>query len=197
MMFTVDERAELKKRILNASIYYGKKINLDVAEMYVQALDSFSFTQVSEAINFYAKNPKNKFMFLAADLIEIIDPQPSEENLAREIASRITSAVSTHGWVNAKSAKEFIGEIGWKIVERKGGWSYICENLGMSLDPLNFEAQCRELAKTQLHAHSNPKFENLLEQMAKGNKLLDRPKSENELTERKQVLLEQAEKLKE
>jgi hypothetical protein len=48
------------------------------------------------------------------------------------------------GYCNAGQAEKYIGPDGWRIVQRQGGWTYICENLGRNLNPGTFQAQLRD-----------------------------------------------------
>lgn len=162
-----NERSQLANVILTTAKYYNKPVDRDMISMMVDDLSEFDFEKIMVAYKTFRLSPENKFFPLPAQIISIVKPTPSSELLSREIASRITGAVTKFGYSNTLLAKEFIGELGWKVVERKGGWSYICENLGLSLDPGTFEAQARELAKTELVKSTNPEFGLLLDSAIK------------------------------
>lgn len=194
---TPHEIAALKKRILAASVYYGRQFTTDVIDMYVEFLSDLSMEDVMNAIKAYCMNGKNKFMFNAAQLREIINPEPSPDDVSREIASRITQAVTQYGYCNTSHAREYIGEIGWEVVQRKGGWNHICQNLGVSIDPTVFEAQCRELSKIKVLSGTQPNYEMLLNVASYGNvHRMPQPASREQLEERKTLLLNQVSKLK-
>ncbi|WP_289460478.1 hypothetical protein, partial [Klebsiella pneumoniae] len=63
---------------------------------------------------------------------------------AQEVSGRIREAISKFGYANQQDAREYIGSLGWKVVERFGGWIYLCENHGLDLNPLTFFAQARD-----------------------------------------------------
>jgi hypothetical protein len=105
---------------------------------------------VMGALTSYRRDPRNRSMPLPAQLRAIINPEVDPESQAREIAARIQGAVTKFGWCNAPSAREYIGETGWRIVETRGGWSHLCQNLGITIDPTAFEAQVREQAKASV-----------------------------------------------
>ena len=188
------QKLDIKKRIVNAATYYTKPMNSEVVEMYMNVLSGFEFGELCDAINKYAM--KGKFMFTVADLIAIMRPEPDDEAVAREVASKITKAITKFGWSNSHDAREFVGELGWKVVERKGGWNYICQNHGHILDSTTFEAQARELVKTEIKSTNNPYYKEMLEGISSGMSLNEAiQKSESTIEERKKILLDQAKKL--
>ena len=132
------------------SAYYRSKLDDQVLIMYANDLEDLDFTLVKNALDQYRRNPKNKTLPLPAQIREIIQPEIDSDSLAKEIASRITGAISKFGWSNSGSAREFIGEDGWAVVERSGGWMYLCENHGITIDHGTFQAQSRDLLKARL-----------------------------------------------
>lgn len=86
-----------------------------------------------------------------AEILDAIGKGEADEtqlslDQAREAASRIVDSVSKFGHSNFEGAKTYIGELGWAVVTRQGGWASICEmltydNMGM------LQAQWRELAQ--------------------------------------------------
>jgi len=188
----------LKKLIIHVAEYYDRDIKPAAVLMMANDLKEYPLDEINQAYEKYRKADKLFKFPMPAQIIAIMCPEPSEENLAREIASKISQAVTKFGWPNADDAKNYIGEIGWRVVERRGGWSYICQNLGVSIDPMTFEAQSRELAKVAILAHNNPRYNDMLEQLSKGMRLIDyAPKTTEELDQRKKMLLDQAKKLEE
>lgn len=166
------EFVELKKLIIYVSDYYGRELKPETITMMANDLREFSLEEVRKAYEKFRKEDKLFKFPMPAQIISIIRPLPSGEDQAKEIAARITHAVSKYGYPNGKEARIYIGEIGWKIVERKGGWNYICQNLGThALNAGTFEAQVREQAKMELVKHNNPRFGKLLNQLASGNSL--------------------------
>lgn len=190
---TSQEIATLKKRIIAASVYYGRQINLDVVDMYIDFLSDLSFEAIMSAIKAYCLDGRNRHMFNAAQLREIVSPVPDAESIAKEIASRITESITSFGWCNGEGARKYIGEIGWEIVRRKGGWMNICQNHGVTIDPGMFEAQTRELAKVQIACGQNPEFGLALKAASYGElKLVPQFQTLEEIEERKIKLLQQA-----
>lgn len=139
----------LKEIIILTASYYGKTLSAPILEMYVDDLKEFPEEKIIAAYAAYRKNPKNKTFPLPAQIIEILSPEVSPNTQAHEIASRIRESIGRFGYSNPPEAEQYIGPIGWKIVKRMGGWSYLCQEVGLSIQPDAFFAQCREMAKSQ------------------------------------------------
>jgi hypothetical protein len=52
----------------------------------------------------------------------ILDP----EELGQQIAAKIEEAMEKIGGYNPQYAQNFLGPLGWKIVQENGGWNAIC-----------------------------------------------------------------------
>jgi hypothetical protein len=155
------------------SAYYAQDLSDSVLKMYCDDLVDLDFSTVSTAMSSWRLNPKNNRMPLPAQIRQMVCPEIDQDSVAREIASRVIAAVSKFGYTDPNGAKEYIGETGWEIVRRFGGWQYICENLGVTLDLTMLTAQVRDLAKV----HSTYSQENLQKKISNGysdveNKLL-------------------------
>lgn len=79
----------------------------------------------------------------------VIRPEALIDAEAREAASRVICAVSKFGYSQPEAAKEWMGSLGWFIVDRAGGWNNLCEFLDHDNQGMH-EAQFRELAKAQI-----------------------------------------------
>lgn len=138
------ERQQVGVLIANTAQYYGKELRREVISMMISDLEDLPIDLVLKAYETYRKNPNSKFFPLPAQIREIISPKNSPEAEGREISSRVILAVGKFGWSNSSEAKAFIGEIGWKAVQEFGGWQYICENLGRTLNVGILSAQIRD-----------------------------------------------------
>ena len=146
---TQQERDTLGRTLTEIAIYFGKDFPKEQAVLYINTLLKLvpaSLYDYLQGLDRYTKNGGKTFPtpFMLKPYIE---NKPNAEQLSHEIASRIRYAISEIGWSSPTKAKEFIGTVGWKIVERSGGWQYLCENHGVKLQPLTYFAQCRDLAK--------------------------------------------------
>jgi hypothetical protein len=145
-MMTPEEIKEVKKGIALTAVYYARNLSGDVIGMMADDLRDLPYAAVSEAFKAYRNNSKNKSFPLPAQIRDMVSPTETPESIARDTAARIQQAVVNLGYSNGNEAKLFIGPAGWRIVERFGGWSYLCQNLGLTISATTFHAQARELA---------------------------------------------------
>lgn len=138
--------SRIKEIIIMTASYYGKPISEAVLEMYVEDLDGLDTDLVIGAYKAYRRDPKNWQMPLPAQIRDMIEPQETPEAAARDLASKISGAIVKFGHPNENLARNYIGEKGWAIVQRWGGWSYLCANHGTIIDPGQFYAQVRDHA---------------------------------------------------
>lgn len=132
--------------VTKLGMYYDKALNATQVSMYADHLMALTPDELREAIRIYQLNPENKFFPLPATLIALMKPAESSElDIAREVAAKIIQAVSKFGSYRSKDARESIGEHGWKVVERQGGWVNICQDLNESTKGM-MQAQMRDLA---------------------------------------------------
>ncbi len=137
----------VKEAIILTANYYNRTLSEVVLAMYCEDLAETPSEKVVAAYHAWRKNPANTYFPLPSQILGMINPQIDENHVAREIAARINGAAVKFGYTNPEKAREFIGEIGWAIIDRRGGWNYLCSNLGTTIDPTTFEAQIREQAK--------------------------------------------------
>lgn len=147
---TQQDRIEIGEMWLGLAAMYGKEIQRAALSMMLDAVSDLPADRVKIALREWARVSKNRSHPLPADLIAQVFPTVDDDSMAREIASRIVGAVSKFGWPNPTEAKQYIGDVGWGIVERYGGWLFVCQNLGVTLELGTFQAQARDLVKAQL-----------------------------------------------
>lgn len=145
---TAQELARVAQGFAVMAAYFRVQMDDTVLRMYAEDLSDLPFEQVMSALVTFRKDPKNRFMPLPAQIRDIVEPVVTPEQRAREIAARIEGAIVKFGHPNRLEAKEFIGEEGWAVVERYGGWGHLCENHGLSISPASFHAQVREQLTT-------------------------------------------------
>lgn len=144
---------KIAKMILDMARFYGEALDDRQVELYVEVLSNFDEQTVLMCGAKYMVNYKNeKFPKPIHKIMEgHIQQVPDSVDLARDTALRIRQAITKFGWNKAGKAKEFIGEAGWNIVERFGGWMYLCENLGVKIQEATFYAQCRDAIQSQIN----------------------------------------------
>ncbi len=147
-MLNKNEREHIAKLYDATCKSFDKILEPEVLKMQIEDLSDLHFEKIIEALHKYRLDKKNNFWPKANKIRDIILPEQTPETMANEAASRIRYAISTFGWTNPQKAREYIGELGWRVVERSGGWMYLCENHGVELSPLTYHAQARDLAKS-------------------------------------------------
>ncbi len=142
----------IAKMLLDMARFYGHELDKRQLEMYVQVLTQFDEDKVLHEARAYMFDVKNnKFPIPPHKIMAKHMPQaPTDENLSVEVAARVRQAISKFGWNNPEEAEKFIGDIGWGIVLRYGGWLHLCQNLGVTIAEGTFQAQVRELCKSHM-----------------------------------------------
>jgi hypothetical protein len=106
----------------------GAEIDEFMFELYSEGLRSIGWTKAIDGLKRHCLTSRR--FPTVEDVIKLSCPEslpPSVESEATEIVALIFAAISKHGWPNPAQAKEMIGPVGWKLVERQGGWSSICD----------------------------------------------------------------------
>lgn len=141
---TEAEVQQLKALIVATSAYYGHQIPPAVLALYAEDLADLPLSEVARAIKEVRRDPKTARFPLPAVIRARIEVAPTDDDQVQDAVSRIIEAVAKHGWNNSEAAKKHIGELGWAIVTRDGGWTNVCEYL--SQDNLGTaRAQWRQL----------------------------------------------------
>lgn len=140
----------LKEQISIMAHIYGIALSDDALVSYAGSFDDLSTTAVIEALKRYRKVDRTGRFPVPGIIRAMVSPESNAETQGREIANRILSAVPKFGHNNGLEARQYIGEIGWGIVRGLGGWGYICEHLGLTLNPSTLMAQVRDMAIDQV-----------------------------------------------
>lgn len=147
-MLTVEQKKHITQIYDNTCKAFDKILDPDVLRMQIEDISDLDYGSIVNAISVYRRDGKNVTWPRASKIREIINPKQSKESMSNEAASRIREAITKFGWCNIEQAKTFVGELGWAVVQRSGGWQYVCENHGLELNPTTFHAQSRDLAKS-------------------------------------------------
>lgn len=145
-------RVDIGRLWVGVAQMYNKEITKAALTIMLNAISDLPAAAVAKALQDWAgKNTLNRHPS-PAELRNMVCPVPEAKALAIEAATRVTQAVSKFGWCDGTGARAFIGELGWRAVQRIGGWQYLCENLGAELQLTTVQAQIREqcLATLQL-----------------------------------------------
>lgn len=135
---------EIKKILAGLSVYYNQNISVEQLTMYADDLNELTLDELAIAIKKVRLNPAIKYMPKPAEIIEQV--RGNENHAAIALANLVVEAIGKFGHNNAHRAKEFLGEKGWELVKREGGWESICERTTIENVSI-MKAQWRELAK--------------------------------------------------
>lgn len=141
-----NEKLEVSKLWFATAKFYDKVLDQDMLNLLTSDVNDLNAQDVINALNLYRKDKKNKFWPKSSDVRELIIPSFSEESIGRDTSAKIIAAIPRYGYNNAIEARSFIGEFGWNIVKRLGGWSFLCENVGLTINNSALAAQIRDLA---------------------------------------------------
>lgn len=154
------------KRLMGLAKLLRHNIDEEVLGFYDRALSPLGYQALCDALDRIAMEAEDgaKFPSIAAIRRAATgerlpsEAKYSDDGEAREAASRIIGAVSKYGAVigidegayeKIQTVRTFIGELGWTVVEERGGWNCICGML-TNQNMATVEAQFRELAKSKL-----------------------------------------------
>jgi hypothetical protein len=144
---TPQELVELKRLIIFVAEYYGRELKPQTVTMMASDLEDLPFAEVKAAYERYRRDGKNDRFPIPGVIREVARPTVSNRGKATEAAARIIAAIRKHGWNNPLPAREYMGELAWKVVEMQGGWMAQCE----SSDPTGvLQAQWTKLAEAIL-----------------------------------------------
>lgn len=145
-----DEKKEVKKLWTMLATYYGREVMDQVIMMYTEDVADMPFEAVKRAMHEYRRGPRNRTMPLPADIRQIAQPEAiGDELLAVDAAARILHAMVKFGYPNWKAAQEYIGTLGWMVVQKQGGWEQLCQSTKAD-DRLTFQKQARDIARSEI-----------------------------------------------
>ena len=142
---TPDEIQKLKALIIATAMYFGHEIPDAVLPLYAEDLSDLPFDDVYRAIGEIRRDPRTTRFPLPAAIREKALPGMNPESAALEAVSRVIRAVSRVGPYDLERARAMVGELGWEIVIREGGWENVCQVLTFD-NETSLRAQWRNLA---------------------------------------------------
>lgn len=143
------ELQDLKIYMSNLSAYYQRPLSDVVIRMYADDLKDLSFDQIMRAYESYRRDGKNRTMPIPAQIRAMVEHKADAHDVGVLTAAKVMQAVSKFGHTNSEAAMEFIGPLGVAAIRTFGGWLSVCENLGSTIDVTTFQAQIREIVKSE------------------------------------------------
>lgn len=152
---TPAELRDLKTEYVFLAAYYQQRIDDGALNLYASDLNDLALGEVLDAMSRLRRQPGRRTYPLPSDIREAVAPQEgSLLSQANDIAGRISAAIGRYGYTQADRAKSFVGDLGWLVICRMGGWRSLCNSL-LSADMGTFRAQCRDLARAQLEMEAS------------------------------------------
>ena len=140
---TNNEKQQIAKLYSSLAITYNRNVTNESIIMMVNSLSDLNFQQVFLVMQNWIATETN--FPLPVLIRNKIKPELNELDDAREVASRVISAISKFGSYSALEAKKYIGEVGWECVQRFGGWQNLCQEI--NADNINImNAQLRDMS---------------------------------------------------
>jgi hypothetical protein len=139
------ERNQIMALFVALGEFYRVDVKRHQAEMYAKAVEDIPMDDIARAME--AVQRTSKFFPMPVEIRELALGSAKDEAL--EAANRIVEAMHRFGWTNPDRAKTFIGALGWRVVEREGGWTALCQRVDSDDLPI-LKAQWRELAAATL-----------------------------------------------
>lgn len=134
-------------KLLNVFAHNSKtQLSQEFISIYDSAVEPFGYERAVAALKILIMECKSWQMPTPQSIIDKINKRPSRVSEANEISGRIMQAIPDFGYTRGSEAREFIGELGWMVVKRFGGWSSLCCDMGLTLNPSTARAQMRDIA---------------------------------------------------
>ncbi len=145
---------DVKKELLYMASAFNRPLSDQVLKWYIDILANKNPDDIIKALRRWAIETKRPEMPTPGQILSLIDPKINFDNEATEAAARIIQAIARFGYSNPLEAKNFIGELGWRVVERYGGWGHLCGKMGTEINEGVFIAHAKALAKVTLERES-------------------------------------------
>jgi hypothetical protein len=139
------ERIMVGEKWLAVAQMFSRELNQVALKMLLDSVSDLDCNKVCESLDKWVRTSKLGRHPYPAEIREMVNPTLDSDSKGKLAASRVVEAVSRFGYSNQDDARKFIGELGWDAVRRFGGWQYVCENLGATIQLSTFQAQVRDI----------------------------------------------------
>lgn len=151
----MSEREEKLKTLRGIVIqnltFYDAPVNEIKVKMFATELADLEVNAVAWAFARFRQEKGRRQMPMPADIRDKIEPSAvSDDAIAIEAVARIVESLSRFGGYRHQDARAYIGELGWEVVKRQGGWTQLCTEVGADTPIGVFQAQAIKIAKSVL-----------------------------------------------
>lgn len=119
---------KIKSLIIRAALYYGQQLDDWVLQAYASDLEDIEAKDVERAFNQLRLEPKRWRVPLPAEIKHHLSPTLDIDTQAQKIVSLIFANLQPIGRKNVDKARGVVGELGWEVVRRMGGWAFLCNS---------------------------------------------------------------------
>lgn len=124
---TPEERREVQKALVVTAEIYGRVLSAGAVSLMADALMDLDGRSVLAAIRQYVASTNSKTFPLPGQIRDLVKPTVRTEDQVNIAIGRIRQALAKFGSYDPEGAKAFVGELGWAIVVRDGGWVNMCK----------------------------------------------------------------------
>lgn len=153
MVTPAQDARERVSRLLEASaLMTGAKVSEDALAIYLLGLGKDpGYEEAFKALMSLFSEMKPGRGFPSIEDIRVAAKPPEQridkKELAMDASAKAIGAVSKFGWANPERAKEYMGDLAWRAVDRIGGWTTFCNTLS-SENATTMQAQLRDLCSS-------------------------------------------------
>ena len=138
----MSKRSEIAKIVTALAEYYNQSITQNQILMYVEEYADMEITLLMQAIRLYKKDPSCDFFPRPEKLKSMVIL--NDEQLGRDAAASIRSAIAKFGPYRTCEALRWMGTLGEAVCASQGGFEEICKTATNENLP-TLQAQWREL----------------------------------------------------
>lgn len=119
----------IKKALFYLSQYLQSELTDEQIVMYATELEKDGLQFVVAACNCVKNSTENYYGKFPTPAQLRVLVNGSDDDYALETSLKIIRSVSKFGHMQAKEARDFIGQLGWDVVNSYGGWANVCSTL--------------------------------------------------------------------
>ena len=123
---------------------YGEDLSESRLRAYLIALNDLSLAEIKTAFDLCVKDETVYKLPTPAKLRALVRPSLDPKQEAIRLVEALKSAIKKYGWANGGEAEKSLDPKLWKVIERLGGWHYICTNEAANLNDQIIYAQIRD-----------------------------------------------------
>ena len=150
----VGQRRALAVEWATLAEYYRSPLSDVVVSLYVSDLSDLPLGAVLDAMRGMRRDAKRRHLPLPADVRERAAGTGRCD--AGEIAAKLCASIAKFGYTSPDRARAYMGEVGWAIVGRFGGWAQLCNTL-TTAEMNTFRAQVREVCRVEIDRQEQTK----------------------------------------